>query len=230
MPPPPVFNDLLKAVTYDKPGSKLFLAAATSMNLQNKDESNSGVTGIRKLSRQAKLLRTNAFTQAVALTYLEEAAGIFGYGQEQLESFQGDVVEIRDLLESYLNNPKQEANPSSFGGKFEQVELAFPQFLASAMRRTIYIQSESEQGSLSLLRMDGFASLTKQEFTSLPIIIKMNVRSYEGIRIQEGYEDLMHNLEQRVQAEDILIPVSVQEEAVKVTHYLQGHTATREFT
>ena len=184
---------------------------------------------MRARNKMAKELRAAALSSALELTYGAHAMEIFGFQPDEETRFSEQIVIIREILQSFINKPAQQAIPAKFGEDFDFVRLIFPQFLARALKRHIYVYSMNGQGEITLTRTKGFNDITGEVPQHDPVMITHNGLTYEGVQWEEGMEDFLVTIDARMRDEESVAPLQTIEEALAVTFYLYAHTSTREF-
>ena len=224
MGPPPEFDKVFLTHDVDGSGNRLFLAAAVSIDLENKKDEQ---LGVRARKRLAKQLRQKAFEQGMAMTYLQEASQVFGLGDVAADKMEEKLTMVRDIIQSFLDHPNQQATPSRFGDDYQQVDLMLPQLLAKGMERILFVSTTGKQG---LVRYDGFSSVTNTRFELKPLLVNFDVRTYQATSWVEGYEDFLPGLEARLEEDTSFVKEANITRALSIHHYLTNHRSTREFT
>ena len=228
MSPPPELSEILTPVATPGDGHRLFAAVACSMLLQREKVDHKRIPA-RRRSSITKLIRKQAFQQAIALTFKPESKEIFGFMLEEGQEVEEMIAELREVLESFIDKEKQQAVPSRFSEQFSQLSVIFPHLLAMAIGSPIFIFTLGSTNLGNLERVDGYRTVLGKEETHPAVVIKFDGLAYDAMTVMEGYEEIFKAIQDNMSEEDSYVPQDTIQRAIHIVHYLSQHNSTREY-
>ena len=226
MAPPPQLEDVLTAIPTPGEGLRLFSAVACAMLIQREGENPQKIPAQRRKSITT-FIRKQAMQLGISLTYKPEAEQIFGFLLQAGQAPGEMLEELRQIFESFVDKPKQQAVPGKFGQQFGQLVVIFPQLLSMAIGSALYIYTEGARSNLE--RIEGFKALLGREHTHPAVVIKFDGLSYSTMIVTKGYEQIFVKIQERLAPEDSFVPQDLIEKVLQIVHYLSHQEETREY-
>ena len=227
MGPPPALHEIFEAWPVEGPGDRFFQAVATSTILQTMD--NQKTFPRRERNNRAKQYRSMAFNAAIGLTFSNEAKTIFAFQEDEEARFEVEMPLIREMLQSFIDKPTQQAVPARFEQDFDHVILMLPRFLAHAIQRPIYVYATQDGIHGNMLRFSGFNQSNVQTIQGQPVMILHKIRVYEAVNWRKQYLDFLPTLEGRVQEDASIVQQDEIQQCLAIVHYLYSFSEEREY-
>ena len=227
MTPPPAFHEIFTSQAVQAPGDGFFQAVATSMILQT--HTHGKAFPKRERNNMAKQYRAMAYNTAIGLTFGEQAKSIFAFQEEETERFDKEIRTIREMLQSFIDKPTQQAVPAKFGEDWDYILLMLPRFLAHALQKPIYIYASQDGIQGNLLRFRGFAPAGDDLNEGDPVMVLHRTMVYEAVQWHQEYQDFLPTLEGRIDKDASMIQPDEINQCLAVVHYMYSFSAQREY-